>query len=442
MSATVKRDTGRLALVIVACALACAPFCARPQEFQPERAGFWPHFLGPNSDKISPETGLLRRWPDGGPRLIWRYDECGNGQSSVTVAEGLIFSAGDFDDECVVYALDMNGRLKWRSANGKAWKGALPGSRATPTWSDGMVYHLNAHGLLSAYLAATGEPVWSVDFYQKYNLQRYSQFGYAESPTVVNDKVIVMPGGKEGFVVAFDRKTGRVAWECPVGNMLFDKVSYCTPSVATMNGVRQVLYLSYFRVLGVDARTGRMLWSQPHFPGAKHLTVLTVNPVYHDGMVFITTPYDNGAKCFRFTPSGDGLEEAWVETRLNNEHGGVVLIDGYLYGCGGYDYPLKGWVASEVTQGVLYCVEMKTGKVMWEKNIGRCSITAAEGMLYCRHELGSVFLIEARPDRASIVSQFNLPVRIRTPSLNHPVVAGGRLYLRSLNSLFVYDIRR
>jgi len=425
-------------LVVALCGLCTGQ--AR-QRRTPE-SGFWPHFLGPNSDKISPETGLLRSWPDGGPPLVWRYDDCGNGQSSVTIAEGRIYSAGDFGDDCMVYALDMNGNLLWRSANGKAWKGALPGSRATPTWSDGMVYHLNAHGLLSAFRADTGAPVWSVDLYEKYGLQRYSQFGYAESPTVVGDTVIVMPGGKQGFVVALNKKNGEVVWECPMGSMQFDKASYCTPAVATINGVTQVLYLSYFRVLGVDVRTGRMLWARQHFPGARHLTVLTVNPVYSDGMVFITTPYDNGAKCFRFTPRGDDLEEVWVETRLNNEHGGVVLIDGYIYGFGGYDYPLNGWVAGQVSQGVLYCVEMKTGRVMWSKNIGRCALTAAEGLLYCRHELGPVFLIEAKPRDASIVGQFSLPVRIRTASLNHPVVAGGRLYLRSLNSLFVYDIRR
>ncbi len=342
----------------------------------------------------------------------------------------------------MVFALDGNGALRWRSPNGKAWKGAQPGSRSTPTWSDGMVYHLNAYGTLSAYDALTGKQAWSVDLYEKYGLQRYSQFGYAESPVVIDDAVVVMPGGIRGFVVALNKKTGDVVWECPVGKMPFDKVSYCTPSVAVINGVRQVLYLSYYRVLGIDVKTGRMLWAKPHFPGARHLTVLTVNPIYANGMVFVTTPYDNGAKCFRFTGDGTDLEEVWVETRLNNEHGGVVLLDGFLYGCGGYDYPLKGWVAREVAQGVLYCVEMATGRVMWEKNIGRCAVTAADGMLYCRQELGTVYLIEARPRTASVVSSFSLPVQIRIPSLNHPVIAGGRLYLRSRGTLFAYDIAR
>ncbi|MCZ7648229.1 MAG: PQQ-binding-like beta-propeller repeat protein [Planctomycetota bacterium] len=399
----------------------------------------WPHFHGPRYDNSSPETGLLKTWPAAGPRLLWKYADCGHGFSSVTVADGLIYSAGDFDGDCMLFALRPDGALAWKAQNGAAWMGAVSGSRSTPTWNDGLLYHLNAHGRLACFEARTGKPVWSVDLYKQYGLQRLAQFGYAESVVVWEDKVFAMPGGAQGFVVALNKKTGAVLWECP--NPGSDKASYCTPSLADVNGVRQLLYLSYFRVLGVEAATGRMAWSERHFPNAKHLTVLTVPPLYRAGMVFITAPYEEGAKCYRLNPDGKGLTEAWAHKNLDNEHSGVVIVGEHLYGFGGYRYPLKGWIKKEVAQGVLYCLELKTGKEEWSKPLGRCMLTAADGMLYLRHELGDVYLLEASPKEPALAGQFKLPETIGAASLNHPVIAGGRLYLRSLKTLYVYDVK-
>jgi len=116
---------------------------------------WWPEFHGPTRDNRSRDTGLLKEWPKDGPKLLWKFSDCGKGFACVSIAEGLMFTTGDFDDHLMVMALDLNGRLKWKAPNGKAWKGAQPGARTTPTYNDGVVYQMNAHGLLAAFTAAT-----------------------------------------------------------------------------------------------------------------------------------------------------------------------------------------------------------------------------------------------------------------------------------------------
>ena len=121
-----------------------APAGAATIEKSPASEPYWPEFHGPKRDNISPETGLLKRWPEGGPKLIWEYAECGIGYSGISIADGRIYCAGDFGREAHVFALDLDGKLLWKSPNGKAWTGSEPGSRTTPTYCDGSVYHMTS----------------------------------------------------------------------------------------------------------------------------------------------------------------------------------------------------------------------------------------------------------------------------------------------------------
>ncbi|HID21111.1 MAG TPA: pyrrolo-quinoline quinone, partial [Planctomycetaceae bacterium] len=134
---------------------------------EPSRGGWWPEFHGQGRTNVSTETGLLKRWPEGGPPLLWRYSRCGRGYSGVAIAHGRIFTAGDFGDVEMILALDLHGRLLWKAPNGAAWRGPSPGSRTTPTYDDGLLYHMNPHGRLAAYEAATGKPIWVVDLKER-----------------------------------------------------------------------------------------------------------------------------------------------------------------------------------------------------------------------------------------------------------------------------------
>ncbi|MCX7885996.1 MAG: PQQ-like beta-propeller repeat protein [Verrucomicrobiae bacterium] len=169
---------------------------------------WWPQFHGPARDNISRETGLAKSWPKDGPKLLWKFSGCGRGYSSVAVADGLIFTSGDFGDEQYVLALDLDGHLRWKSPNGKAWKGPQPGSRTTPTYHNGVVYQMNATGRLAAFEAATGKPLWAVELQERF-AARHNYWGYAENVVVEDDMVLCMPGGAKGRVVALDRRSGQ-----------------------------------------------------------------------------------------------------------------------------------------------------------------------------------------------------------------------------------------
>ncbi|MFA7005768.1 MAG: PQQ-binding-like beta-propeller repeat protein, partial [Verrucomicrobiia bacterium] len=209
---------------------------------------WWPEFHGPNRDNRSRDTGLLKEWPTDGPKLLWKFSDCGKGFACVSIAEGLMFTTGDFDDDLMVMAVDLNGRLKWKAPNGKAWKGAQPGARTTPTYNDGVVYQMNAHGLLTAFVAATGKPIWSVNLAERFEAQS-GGWGFTENVIIEGDMLLCTPGGSKGRVVALNKKTGATIW---ANTDITDRTAYASPIIVTHGGVRQFITLTHETILSVD----------------------------------------------------------------------------------------------------------------------------------------------------------------------------------------------
>ncbi len=385
---------------------------------------FWPEFHGPGRLNKSPETGLLKEWPKDGPRLLWKFSDCGVGYAGVTIAEGMAFTSGDFDEDEYILALGLDGTLKWRVRNGKAWKGPQPGARTVPTWHNGMVYHMNAHGILSAYEAATGKQAWSVDLKERFEA-RAGAWGFTEHVLVDGDMLMCMPGGKKGRVVALDPKTGDTIW---ANTEIQDRAAYSSPLIAVHNGVRQFVTLAHETVLGVEVGSGKLLWTHKH-PSTCDQNV--TKPIFHGGSVFVTSGHRGGGRLVRLAPDSKSASEAWFGTDLDNCHGGVILHEGYLYGSGCRLYKMG-----------LVCVDFETGRTMFNaQDIGKVSVTWADGRLYCLGNDATMALVEITPKAARIVSRFLPPWRNKPPCLSHPVVCGGRLYIRHLNELFAYDVR-
>ncbi|MCY3020259.1 MAG: PQQ-like beta-propeller repeat protein [Planctomycetota bacterium] len=408
------------AIVLAALLMACAWACGAGENGEP----YWPEFHGPKRDNIVRETGLLKEWPKDGPKLLWKFAECGTGYAGVSVAEGLLFTTGDFGDQEMVLALDLHGQLKWKAANGKAWKGAQPGARSTPTYNEGVVYQLNATGRLVALTAATGALLWSTDLASRFEA-RHNFWGYAENVVVDGDMVLCMPGGATGRVVALNKKTGATIW---ANTEITDSAGYSSPIMATHNGARLFITLARRSVLGVDARTGKLLWSHKH-EGTCDQNV--TSPLFQDGAVFVTSGHKGGGRAVRIAADGQSVTELWFGTDLDNCHGGVVFLNGYLYGSGCRLYN-KG----------LVCVEFATGKTMYNAaEIGKTSVTYADGLLYCLGNDATMTLVEVTPQQAKVVSRFTPPWKHKPPCLSHPVVCGGRLYIRHLDELFAYDLR-
>ena len=363
----------------------------------------WPEFHGPNRTNISPEKGLLKEWPEEGPPLIWKYSSCGDGYSGVSIAEGMIFTAGDFDDQEMVLALDLDGKLLWKSANGDPWLGPSPGSRTLPTYDEGSLYHMNPHGRLAAYEAKTGEPIWAVDLKEKFDA-RYGVWSLAENVVVDGDKVLCMPGGPKGRVVALDKHTGKVVW---VNTEIAHTAAYCSPLVVNHAGVRQLITMTQKSVVGVDVETGKLVWSAPFVPRSPQ-NALT--PIFHDGYVFIACGHSSGGTVMKIDPDTKSASRVWYREDLDNCHNGAVLIGEKLFGCscrqGGRQF---------------YCVDFMTGEtIKVDKTLGKVGITVADGMLYCLNFRGTMSLLDITQDGFEVVSQFEMKRRPPNTYLAHP----------------------
>ena len=408
---------GWAALLLLTSSAAAAADAAHP-------GGFWPQFLGPDRNNMSTEAGLLREWPADGPPLLWKCEEVSRGYAAPSIAQGMLFTSGDFSTEEYVLALDLDGSLLWKTPNGPAWRGPEPGARTTPTWSDGVVYQMGCEGRLAAFEAKTGKEVWAVNLAEAFGSPR-ATWGMAENVLIEKNLVLCTPGGTRGRVVALDKTTGKPVW---VNTTIRDDQAYCSPVVVTHAGRRQLIILMKKSVVGVDVETGRLLWSHPH-PNRYNQNVTT--PLYHDGRVFVTSGHQAGGRLIDIARPEP--REVWYCPNFDNCHGGVLLLSGHLYGVGCRMYH-KG----------LLCVDVATGKKVYRAEpVGKVSITYADGLLYGVGQKGEVRLVRMDPSGAEIVSEFRIPpFATKDHLLAYPVVCGGRLYIRHAGTLLAYDIRR
>jgi outer membrane protein assembly factor BamB len=297
------------------------------------------------------------------------------------------------------------------------------GARSTPTYDDGRVYHLGESGRLAAFDARTGREIWAADLFRQYDAKA-PKYGLAESVLIDGDRVIASPGGTRGHMVCLEKATGKLVW---ANTRIRGTVGYCSPVPARFGGFRQILMMSSTELFGVNADTGKLLWSVRH--GNRRENSAT-DPVFHNGHVFASTGYGKGSLLVRLRRVAEGIEAetVWSSRLMDNHHGGVVRVGGYLYGAG---HEAAGW----------FCLDFMTGKPAWKAG-GKGSLTYADGMLYCLDEKGTMSLVRATPDRFQVVSSFRLPSGGAGLYWAHPVVCGGRLYVRHGEKLFAYDIRK
>jgi len=386
----------------------------------------WPQFHGPRRDNKSTETGLLRQWPAGGPKLLWTASGIGEGYSTVAIAGGLIYTTGNIRRDTVITALGLDGKTRWRARNGPAYLRSHPGTRCTPTIDDGRLYHENADGDVVCLDARTGKEIWSLNILRKFHGRNIS-WALAESLLIDGNHVICTPGGEDAGIVALDKHTGGTVWVCKETR---DKPGYCSPTLFEYGGIRQIATLMARSVVGVNADTGKLLWRFEHVtPFDENITM----PIFHKGHVFVTTR-STGSRLLKLSVR-DGevsVEQVWHTKALDNQHGAVMLLDGHLYGS-----------CLTAATGPWSCLELMTGKQTYGGDgIGRASVTYADGMLYLLGYRRTVALVRPDPRAFQAVSRFTLPPRGRGPSWAHPVVCGGRLYLRHGDFLYCYDVKR
>ena len=385
------------------------------------RGGDWPGWRGTARDGRSLETGLLKVWPADGPKLLWAVEDLGEGYGSPVVAGGTVYATGKVGNAEVLFAYDLDGKAKWRRECGRAWTKQYAVSRYPPTVDAGAAYLLTGGGQVVAACAATGEPEWSVDLLARF-AARHPKWGWAEGLLVDGGKVICTPGAPEACVAALDKATGRTIWTT---KGLDETAAYCSPILIERGDLRLVVTMTSHAVVGIDAATGQLQWRHPY---RNVFGDHPVSPVYADGCLYATGGYGTGGLMLRLAPDGKSVEHAWSDKRLDCLHGGLVVVDGHVYGSGDRN---RKWV----------CLELKTGTPQYEAaGVGPGSVAWAEGMLYCYAQKGVVGLVAARPGGHEVVSSFKVP-RGAGAHYAHPVVAGGRLYIRHGKALMAYDIK-
>jgi len=361
----------------------------------------WPFFHGPKRDNISAETGLLQAWPEDGPKLLWSNADIGHGYSTVAIVGDRIFTAGMIKKQTYVTALDMDGKKLWQSLNGQSWEASARQSWAVPE---------------------TGKERWNLELLKSFKAER-PEYGYSESVLIHGDKLFCCPGGEKGYAATFEKGTGRMLW---VNTEIKDPAGNCSAVIATINGVEQIITMSQKRVLSFDPDKGHLLW-QFEFGNKRENSCTDV--IVSDGLVYASTGYGGGCILLRPKRKADGkfsVEQVWKSDLLDNHHGGVVLLDGSLYGAG---HESRGW----------FCLDFKTGNKLWQ-NPGKGSLTYADGRLYCLDEKGTMSLIRDTNSKWDQVSSFRMPRGGKGLYWAHPVVYDGRLYVRHSEQLFAYDV--
>jgi len=385
----------------------------------------WPQWRGPERTGISRETGLLKSWPEGGPTLVWLFDNAGKGYSAPAIVDGKLFTLGTRDGGEILLALDARtGRELWYSKLGDVLENNWgDGPRGTPSVDGNRIYALSGSGDLVCASVTDGKIQWRRTMSALGG--ELPKWGYAESVLIDGPRVVCTPGGSDGALAALDKLTGKLLWQ---SQKFTEPAHYSSIMPARINNIDQYVQRTAKFVVGIAVADGRLLW-QTDFPGR---TAVIPTPIVHDNQVYVTAGYGAGCKMVRIG-AGGSVTTVYENKVMKNHHGGVILVGNHLYGHGD-----SGWV----------CQDFKTGEAVWnDRAFGKGAVGYADGMLYCLEERsGAVVLAEASPLGWKEHGRFKLDPQTKIRSSKgkiwtHPVISGGRLYLRDQDLISCYDVR-
>ncbi|MBS1790245.1 MAG: PQQ-like beta-propeller repeat protein [Acidobacteria bacterium] len=387
----------------------------------------WPQWRGPLRNGLSNEIGLLKQWPEKGPAVTWSITNLGEGYGSVAIRGDRVYVQGTSgtagEAKSTIFCLNRtDGKPIWSVPFGaRVEQDKGNGPRGTPTLDGDRLYVLTENGDLACLREKDGSRVWGKNILKEYNASN-PRWLISESPLVDGNKLIVSPGGSGAGIVALDKMTGAEIWRA---KELSDEAGYASCIIAEVGGVHSYINFTANAAVGVRASDGKLMW---RYTKVANRVANCATPIFADNKVFFSSAYGTGGALLNLTAQ-DGevkAQEIYFTKDMQNHHGGMVLVDGYLYG---------------FNNAILTCIEFGTGKVMWkDRSVGKGSITYADGMLYLLGEKQMVGLAEANPK--AYVEKGRFPINDRGwDSWAHPVVVGGKLYIRNQNELTCYDVK-
>jgi len=387
---------------------------------------------GTNRDGIFQETGLMKAWPENGPELLLEVDHIGKGWSSPILVNGMIYITGMIDTLDYLSAIDLQGNIKWQVPYGRSWIKTYPDTRSSPTVEDNRIYVQSGTGQLSCIDRETGKTNWSVEVDKTFE-REYHEWGNAETPLIVDDKVICTPGGKKTSVVAFNKMTGDLVWQ---SKSVGGPRSYVSPTIYEFDEKRFILAATASNLIALKPETGEIAWTyqywQPEkWPWQDNGLIWVNTPIYKNNEIFICMGYDYPAVMLQMDSTGTSVSEKYIDHTLDNHIGGVVLNEGYIYGSNWYNNTNGRWV----------CMKWDTGEIKYVADWDtKGPVVMADGMLYCYNERGKVGLVKPDPDGFKLISEFKIK-KGSGPHWAHPFISDGKLLLRHGEVLQVFDIK-
>lgn len=400
----------RLMLIVVLVAAAIVPPRAQVAD--------WFQWRGPNRDGKSAETGLLKTWPEGGPPLLWRATGIGGGYSSFTASGGRLYTLGSRGNTEYVVALDaQTGKKVWEVANGSLFSNDRgDGPRGTPTIDGDRLYALGGNGDLQCIDLKSGMSVWKKNILRDFKGEN-PYWGISESPLIVDDRVLVNPGGPNASIVALNKMTGAVVWRTAAS----DAAAYSSAVVATLGGIRQAVFMTEQNAMGVNVQDGKVLWT---YGRANNGTANIATPIVSGNRVFVSSAYGTGAALLDISASG--AKEVYFTREMRNHHASSVLIGEHLYG---------------FSDSILTAMRLADGKVAWQhRSVGKGSVIYADQRLYLYSENGVIGLAEPNPTQYVERGRFRI-AQGELPTWSHPVVTNGTLIIRDQGTVYAYNVK-
>jgi outer membrane protein assembly factor BamB len=376
---------------------------------------------GPARDGKFPETNLLKQWPENGPKMLWAYENLGIGFSSPVLTNGKIYINGMEGETGYIYILSEKGEFIQKYPYGPEVSSNYPGTRSTPVIIDNLAYVATGHGVVLCLDINTGKTIWSKDLFNDFDGSNI-RWGFTENLAIDGDLLFCSPGGKKHNIVALNRHNGNLEWSAAATGELS---AYNSPQVINHNGSKILVAMMASDIIGLDTKTGKMLWSHP-YKGQRSIHPNT--PIYHDGYLYCFSGYGMGGTKLKLNQEGTNVTEMWFDTNLDPQMGGAVLVDGYIYGSG---HRNRRW----------YVLDWESGAIKHEsRDIDVGNVIFADGLLYAYTERGELALVEPKSGDFRVVSKTTIELG-SDQHWAHLVIKNGILYVRRGNAIMAFDIK-